>query len=376
MSSKRAVSCSCFSFLIRWSVTCVLLLWTSAACQRVQSPRADPSVLTAASTADHQLSMLSQTEGEGFWSAPSEVDAEAEAAPAAGSYADGLTVNPLYRELSAAFYGEHYLVADGIDTGWDGDHAICDEGTTSAAFRAAVLQRVNYFRAMAGVPANIAFTDDFSRKAQKAALLMSANSRVNHWPDPSWPCYSELADEAAGSCTLFLGVYGWDAIDGYIEDWGEVNYFVPHRRMLLYPHTKAMGSGDIPPASGYWAANALWVLGPMSIDRPETRDPYVAWPPPGYVPYRVVFPRWSVSYDGADFSRATVSMTLDGEEVPLRLLPVVDGFGENTLVWEPSIAAQQRPDVDLWYTIDVQGIMIGRLTHSFHYVVIVFDPDA
>ncbi len=363
-------------FGVRWSVTCVLFLLAAAACRQAQSFRADPTGLTGASTVEQQLSVLSQSEADGFWSSPSDIDADSETAPASGSYADGLTVNPLYRQLSAAFYREHYLVADGIDMAWNGDHASCNEGTTSPAFRTAVLQRVNYFRAMAGVPAAITFIDALNENAQKAALLMSVNSRLNHWPDSSWWCYSEAADEAAGSCTLFLGIYGWDAIDGYIEDWGEVNYFVPHRRMLLYPHTQAMGSGDIPPASGYWAANALWVLGPMATERPETRDPYVAWPPPGYVPYQVVFSRWSVSFDGADFSQATVSMTLDDAAVPLRLLPVVDGFGENTLVWEPSIPVQQRPDVDLWYTIDVQGIMIGRLTHSFHYVVIIFDPDA
>jgi hypothetical protein len=376
MSSKRTASCSRLHQRMRLLVTCVLLFMAVVSCQQGRSLQNEPALPTAISTVGHQLSVLSRSEEEGFWSAPPDSDADSEAAPAAGSYADGLTVNPLYRERSAAFYREHYLLSEDIDVGWNGDHAACSEGTTSAAFRAAVLQRVNYFRAMAGVPADIAFTDDYCRKAQKAALLMSVNSRLNHWPDPSWSCYSEDADEAAGSCTLFLGVHGWDAIDGYIEDWGDVNYFVPHRRMLLYPHTKAMGSGDIPPASGYWAANALWVLGPMSIDRPETRDPYVAWPPPGYVPYQVVFPRWSVSYDGADFSRATISMTCDGDEVPLQLLPVVDGFGENTLVWEPSIAVQQRPDADLWYTIDVQGIVIGRLMHSFHYVVIIFDPDA
>jgi hypothetical protein len=361
---------------MRLSVTCVVFLVVAVSCQQGQPLRTDATAVTDTSGSEHQLSVLSQSGSDGFWSAPSDVNADSEAAPAAGSYADGLTVNPLYRERSTAFYREHYLVAAGIDTGWDGDHSTCNAGTTSAAFRAAVLQRVNYFRAMAGVPAGIAFTDGFSQRAQRAALLMSVNSRLNHWPDPSWSCYSEIADEAAGSCTLFLGVYGWDAIDGYIEDWGEANYFVPHRRMLLYPHTKAMGSGDIPPSSGYWAANALWVLGPMSIERPETRDPYVAWPPPGYVPYQVVFPRWSVSYDGADFSQATLSMTYEGEEVPVQVLPVVDGFGENTLVWEPSIEAGQRPDTDLWYTIDVQDIMIGAFTHSFHYVVIVFDPDA
>src|SRR5436305_6004134 len=102
-----------------------------------------------------------------------------------------------------------------------------------------------------------------------------------------------------------------------------------------------MGTGAVPqsgPASApYPAANALWVLDPSRYDaRPETRDDFVAWPPPGYFPYQLSTPRWSFSYPGADFSNAAVTMTRDRAPVPVALEPYTAGYGESTLVWVPA----------------------------------------
>lgn len=34
----------------------------------------------------------------------------------------------------------------------------------------------------------------------------------------------------------------------------------------------------------------------------------MAWPPAGYVPYQVIYPRWSFAIAGANFSQAAVTM--------------------------------------------------------------------
>jgi hypothetical protein len=290
--------------------------------------------------------------------------------------ARGLTVNPLLKENSLTFYREQYLLPEGLDVVWSGEHATCAEGTTAPAFRDAVLQRVNYFRAMAGVPADIVFWDEFNQKAQKAALLLSANNRISHTPDPSWYCYSAEGAEAAENSNLFLGVFGWRAVDGYIEDGGSDNYWLPHRRLLLEPRAVSMGSGDIPPASGFPGANALWVLGAWSAERPATRETFVAWPPPGYVPYQVVFPRWSFAYPKANFSEASVSMSYQGQDVALDVLPVVGHYVDNTLVWEPQMAFAVAPAEDQWYTVQIRNVVINGQINHFSYVVILFDPGS
>jgi len=288
--------------------------------------------------------------------------------------ASAATLNTLDRAVVAAFYREQYLGAPGADPGWTGNHAACDEGTTTPEFRAAVLQRVNFFRAMAGVPADVQFSDELNRRAQRAALMLSANAKLSHHPDPDWLCYSPTGAWAAEKSNLHLGKFSMEAIDGYMEDRGSDNYFVPHRRWLLEPLTQMMGTGDIPPTGGFSAANALWVVG-ASGDRAGLRDPYVAWPPPGFTPYALAFPRWSVGRADADFGHASVSMWHHGQPVALTRLEPVEGQGLNTLVWEPHIPARERPAVDTWYTVQVEDALIDGWPAHFQYTVIVFDPE-
>ncbi|MBW6467052.1 MAG: CAP domain-containing protein [Brevefilum sp.] len=288
--------------------------------------------------------------------------------------------NPQNRSDSLNWYQTDYLIQNPPLINWSGSHTRCDPGTTSQAFQDAVLTRINYFRAMAGVPADVTFSEESNRKAQAAAFLMSVNGALSHNPPTTWTCYSTLAHEGASSSNLFLGVYGWDAITGYMKDPGAGNDAVGHRRWILYPQTQTMGSGDIPPVSGYNASNALLVFDEHLWEpRPETRDGFVAWPPPGYVPYPVVFTRWSFSYPDADFSRSTVSMREEGKLLTISVAPVVVGFGENTLVWQikgmDSGQNWPRPNQDTRYSISINNVIVNGQTLDFSYEVIIFDPN-
>jgi len=294
--------------------------------------------------------------------------------------ADGgaLTVSPASREESRTFYLSYYQNAPTPAINWTGDRAGCVAGSTALAFRDAVALRINYFRAMAGVPGQIAFADTYNAKAQQAALMMSVNETLNHTPPATWSCYTADGAQAAGSSNLALGTYGWNAITGYMKDPGTSNGAAGHRRWVLYPQTQTMGTGDIP-SDGGWAANALWVFDAHMWDpRPATREPYVAWPPPGFVPYQVVFPRWSFSYDDADFSQATVSMTQGGQSVPVTVEAVKTGYGENTIVWIPnglsSTGTWPKPAQDTSYRVTVGNVLVSGSGRSFTYDVVVMDP--
>ncbi|MCB0014924.1 MAG: hypothetical protein KDE34_23575, partial [Anaerolineales bacterium] len=147
------------------------------------------------------------------------------------------------------------------------------------------------------------------------------------------------------------------------------------RRWILYPQTQEMGTGDLPGGNGYFASNALWVFdGNYGGPRPDTREPYVAWPPPGYLPYQLNIPRWSFAYPDADFTATTVVMTYQGNPVSLVIRPVIDGFGENTVVWEPDIPFGQ-PGPDSAYLVQLNNVRIDGVLTSFSYEVIIFDPN-
>ncbi len=302
-----------------------------------------------------------------------------------------LAVNPQSRAASQTFFNTSYLAAN-QPINWTGDNSSCSEGTTSLTFRDAVLLRLNYFRAMAGVPAQVTFFDTYSAKSQKAALMMSVNGDLQHYPPSTWHCYTAEGAEAAGHSNLALGVNGRDAIDLYIHDPGNDNGFAGHRRWIFYPQTQNMGTGDVPVNTGNAPANSLWVIDAnFGGPRPSTREEFVAWPPPGYVPYQVVYPRWSFSYPGADFSSATVIMMQRGLNVPVTLGPVSDGYGDNTLVWAPQginfankiidsgswpvlVEAWPVPVRDTKYQVTINNVMIAGTSRSFTYSVTIFDP--
>ena len=112
--------------------------------------------------------------------------------------------------------------------------------------------------------------------------------------------------------------------------------------------------------------------------RPNTREEFVAWPPPGYVPYFVVYARWSFSYANADFSNATISMTSNGNNIPTVTEPLAHNFGENTLVWIPMGLNHSdnwpQPNADTTYTVQVNNVSINGQPRNFTYDVIVIDP--
>lgn len=273
----------------------------------------------------------------------------------------------------------NYYASGTVASGWTGNHAACVAGTTSTEFRNTVLRRINFFRAMAGVPAHIIFTSEYNTKTQAAALIMSRNTTLSHSPSSSWWCYTSAGAEGAGNSNLALGIYGPSAISEYMGDKGGGNYAVGHRRWILYPQTQEMGTGDTPPVDPYRSANALWVLDDHVWDaRPPTRDSFVAWPPPGYVPYQIVYPRWSFSYPDADFATASVTMSSGGNSVSVIKASVVNGYGENTLVWIPLGLADGAPwpvpSMDTTYHVVINNVKVAGQTRSFVYDVTVFAP--
>ena len=114
----------------------------------------------------------------------------------------------------------------------------------------------------------------------------------------------------------------------YIWDFGGGNYAAGHRRWILYPPLVAVGRGDTD------TSNDLYVLStaqhPLWGTRPSSPE-WVRWPPAGYVPYQVAYPRWSLSHNpNADFGGASVSLSMGGNPVPVTILQYVTGYGDVT----------------------------------------------
>ena len=303
--------------------------------------------------------------------------------------AGNLSVDTRDRADVVDFFRRVYMASNGAERriGWTGSHSECDAGTVSNLFLEDVRRRINYFRAMAGVPANVMLDSVKNGKAQAAALLYSVNGALSHYPRrdfPHWNCLSDDADEAARNSNIGYGSsYGAGVVDNFMRDAGAGNAQVGHRRWLLYPRAVEMGVGVVPgrrepgDAAGGPAGRAIWVIG----DRAEVGSEDwvgVSWPPAGFVPYMVVYPRWSFSMRNADFGGAKVSMRMAGEEVGLTIESASTwsrrGAGESTVVWRPEVGMGERPTGDAVYTVTISDFLLGDVRRSVSYEVTVIDP--
>src|SRR6266446_5501511 len=73
---------------------------------------------------------------------------------------------------------------------WTGSVSGGVAGTTSAQFKDDVRRRINFYRALAGLPGDITLDATKSSKDQEAALMFSANNALSHSPPSSWTYYT------------------------------------------------------------------------------------------------------------------------------------------------------------------------------------------
>ncbi|MEE9426135.1 MAG: CAP domain-containing protein [Methylococcales bacterium] len=291
----------------------------------------------------------------------------------------GFEIDTSQREQSRNAYNSLFSASFSVTPEWDGDVSSCDPGSTSDAYKQAVLTRINYFRAMAGVPATISLNASYNNKAQQAALMMAAENNLSHTPNTSWACYTTDGAEAASHSNLSLGNAGYDAVFSQMRDNGSNNAPVGHRRWLLFPQTQEMGTGSIPATNGHNSANDIWVIDShLSDSRPITREAFVSWPPAGYTPASLAFNRWSFSWPKANFTSATVTMTrLDNsasEPLVIEHRSTGSGAGESTIVWDPDNIDSSNVNEDTSWEITISNFVVNGIAKTESYQVTLFDP--
>ncbi len=270
---------------------------------------------------------------------------------------------------------------------WTGSYDGCRPGQSSEKLRKESIRRVNFYRAMAGVPATVTENSEYSAKAQYGALMMSSEGTLSHTPDESYACFTSTGADAAGNSNLYLGRSGPSAIDGYIQDPGDRNRDVGHRNTILHPPTTEMGVGHVSGNDDLYQSNVLWVFDKnVFSDPPPLREEsgFVAWPPRGHVPQEIVHPRWSFGLVDANFDAASVKMTVGAESVPLHVVARLSKAGHvpsPIIVWETSgpINSLYEQDKilahDLTVSIEVSNVLIDGISQSFRYDVTVMGQE-
>ena len=331
---------------------------------------------------------------------------------AASPASHGLSVNNHNRNDVIAFWHENYLSSEGYEKRikWTGNYN-GKAGSTSKDFIKDVERRINYFRAMAGVPANVEVntpstvvinsSDPFkpspstkkSDAAQQAALMLILNYNPSngsapaftHNPSRSLKAWSSAAWNANANGNLGFGIYGPGAITEYMAEelstgtaTSSWNSSVGHRRWILYPNATHFATGDTPGRSASTPpTNVLYVSHSDNELASGQTSNFVAYPTPGYFPAPINSRFWSFSLAGADFSSAKIRMTdTSGKAVPVSMVKSGTGYGDPAIIWKvEESASSSHVSSDKTFRVTVSGVRGVGNPSSFSYSVTLINPD-
>ncbi len=258
---------------------------------------------------------------------------------------------------------------------WTGDTSTCDAGTISVDYQLQQVDRINYFRTLAGLEHMVSLDTSMSEAAQAAALMIQANAAVSHAPTADSTCHT--AEGAVGSA--YSNLYqrtGHDALRGFMQDPGDQNVSVGHRNWLLLPQLRNVGIGEVPTTEsdldGGYAVN---FQNGFELEKDHS---VVAWPAAGFFPEELVDERWSLSIYGADFSNADVTVLRDGEQIDAPI--VFDDYRPGVLpsaiiTFTPEGVDQFDDGADTVYEVRVSNV-VSEAGSTFEYEVTTFDAEA
>jgi len=285
-------------------------------------------------------------------------------------------------------YEDHYLGTKLNSIGWTGNEAQCNSGDVSATTRDKVVERINYYRAMCGLP-SVKLNKSQNKSCQDAALIMMANNDLNHTPPTSWKCWTQAGYDAASTGNIAIGWgssepkanHSINAVSGYIEDPGGGNEIVGHRAWLLHPALSAVGTGSVYNGAhtynGMTKAAANCIRWGDNLNGDINAGPeFICYPPANYVPSTLVFPRWHFAYANASFNSAKVTVKdASGNTYACNIIARVPQQGSVNpaarIVWEPQNISITS---DMDFTVTVSDIQ-GAPKTSYTYTVKVFKVD-
>ncbi len=287
-------------------------------------------------------------------------------------------INTADKSEVLARFKDTYL--DSTVRSWSGGNiSNCVPGSLNAEYRRALVKRINFFRAMAGLPGNVYENESATVEAQAASLLMDANSALSHNPPSNWKCYSSIGAKGAATSNLCLGCAGPPLLMvlGFMGDFGDDNKSVGHRRGLLYSRLAEVGVGETQDAGAirignFTAATPIAALGG------------IAWPNRGYTPRELFFPddRWSFSCPSAEFAAATVDMRdAQGRPIVTIVESHSDRYGDNSIVWRVDLVSSpqdiwdpgsKNPAAETKVTVTINGVVGCGTATSHAYSTTIF----
>jgi hypothetical protein len=253
---------------------------------------------------------------------------------------------------------------------WDGDANQCSAGTMDANARERAFHLINAYRSLARVP-ELTAEPRWDAPAQDCALLAHANQRLSHFPSRDWSCWSDRGARAS-AVSLVANRSAPLAIDPFIEDPGNEPSMV-HRRWLLSERIHRIGLGSTSRFSCALVDGREWDgadtnIGPQAVAPTSTEaiPSWVAWPPPGPVPFdvwgrtKLDAMGWTVQSSSLDLDGASVVVRVAGETAPrpLRISGLERTLGSLTAIRFVPDGWSTEPGTRYDVHVEKEGVLI------------------
>jgi len=267
------------------------------------------------------------------------------------------------------------------------DPSSCYEGILADERKQDALNELNWIRSLHGL-APVPYDASTDVANQKAALMMSVNSDLDHHPPESWACWSPEGDAMAGKGNLSI-MWGWPSSEKTspeeeMRGWMVDNnvYSLGHRRWLMDPFLAAIsyGSVDGEPlvGAGYpWShASVIQVMWDENANIADQTTPQMIAYPMGDYPASYVKSDWFLSASvlidatsrwanqGVSFQETTISVV--GPNGSLAVYDVShnnSGYGiPNHIQWRV-----QGLQSGVEYTVTFQNVWLDGVWEDFTY---------
>lgn len=248
---------------------------------------------------------------------------------------------------------------------WTGNADNCIPGTFSQTVQDKMLQRLNYYRRLAGCNNMLTASPGKNNWAQHAALIMQANNFLTHSVPNTAKCFTaEGGTGAAGN----LAVHNQSAnpIDMWMDDDNQ-DIPVGHRRWSIHTKASSLGQG----MAGNYACQYI-----RSDNASNGYTNFIAYPAAGYQPRNLAYTEWIFTIPGANFSNADVRIYGPNGPISSEVRDKSTDFsGDASIVFRPvNNAINLSSTEDITYSVLISGVANAPQT-NYCYQVIIFDPN-
>lgn len=290
------------------------------------------------------------------------------------------------KEKIIELYQNLYLSSEIDSIKWNGNIDQCICGSLRNEIYKKVEDRVNFFRRVNRLNM-VKINTDFNKEAQEAALLILANNQLTHYPNHEMKCFSTLSKNGCFKSSLgfsdFKNYPHISFITGFINDYGAENYFVGHRKWILYSKLDSIGYGAT------HKSEALLTYDGVNFT-PRENPKFIAYPWNGFVPFNLIFPKWSFSIPEehkVDYSKTEIQMIdEEGEVIEIKKLKEYKNHLDHTIVWiatglfTPYEIEYSMNDIDKsWYLnkkikVKILNVRVDDEIKNFEYFVVPIKP--